>query len=69
MLNANTLEQANEQYLSMVQEKTVAGPSPHDPELPNVVPSAEATPYWAFPGLRPRRLIGDLEYGALRTSG
>jgi hypothetical protein len=67
VLNANTLEQANEQYVSMVQEKELAGPSSRDPAFPNVVPSSEATPYWAFPGLRPTFTWGELEYGALRS--
>jgi len=66
VLNGNTLEGANDQYVSMVLEKTLAGPSPRNPEFPNVVPSSELTAYWAFPGLRPTFSFGELELGALQ---
>lgn len=62
--NGNTLEGSVDQYLSMVQEKEVAGPSRRNPEFPNTVSSSELTAYWAFPGLRPTLCFGDLEFGA-----
>jgi hypothetical protein len=63
ILNGNTLERGLDQYISMVQEKTVAGPSRHNPKFFNVVPSSELVAYWAFPGLKPTYSWGNLEYG------
>jgi hypothetical protein len=60
VLNGNTLERGLDQYLSMVVEKTLAGPSPRDPRFPNVVPSSELVPAWYAPGLRPTFSFGDL---------
>ncbi len=65
VLNANTLENSVDQYLSMVQEKTIAGPSVRHPDFPNVVCSSELTGYWAFPGLRPTFAFGDLSFGTV----
>lgn len=53
VLNGNTLEGSLEQYVSMVKEKTVAGPHPDDPRFPNFFSSSELTPHWLFPGLVP----------------
>lgn len=69
VMNANTLEGAVDQYLSMVCEKTVAGPSARDRRFPNMVCSSELTAYWAFPGIRPTLTFGDLRFGDLRTGG
>jgi hypothetical protein len=66
VLNGNTQESSVEQYISMVMEKEIAGPSSSDPEIPNVVPSSELTPWWPFRGIEPTKLIGDLEFGALQ---
>lgn len=66
VLNGNTLERGVDQYLSMVLEKELAGPSRRDPELPNVVPSSELAPYWAFPGIRPAFRWGELSFGAVQ---
>ncbi len=63
IMNANTLEGAVDQYISMVQEKTVAGPSMAHGLFPNVVCSSEFTHYRLFPGMRPTANFGDLEYG------
>ncbi|NUP10164.1 MAG: hypothetical protein HOW73_29285 [Polyangiaceae bacterium] len=63
VLNGNTLESSVEQYISMVAEKTIAGPSARNPEFPNMVCSSELAPYWAFPGLRPTFAFGDLVFG------
>jgi hypothetical protein len=65
VLNGNTLESSVNQYVSMVLEKTIAGPSPDNPEFPNVVCSSEFDSHWAFPGLRPTYMVGDLAYGEL----
>ncbi len=64
ILNGNTLEGSNDQYLSMVQEKTIAGPSP-DSEFPNCRPSSECTPYWLFPRTPVSHLFGSSQFGTL----
>ena len=53
IINGNTLENSIDQYISMVQEMTIAGPSKRDPRYPNVFPSSELTPSWMFPGTSP----------------
>jgi len=65
VLNGNTLEGALDQYMSMVMEKTIAGPSKRNPDFPNVATSSEFTPYWGFPGLKPSFYVGELKYGKL----
>ncbi|MCA9540408.1 MAG: hypothetical protein KC620_16025 [Myxococcales bacterium] len=62
--NGNTLESSVNQYVSMVLEKTVAGPSARDPAFFNIVPSSEMSPYWLFPGLKPTFAFGPLRFGA-----
>lgn len=64
VLNGNTLESSVDQYISMVAEKTLAGPSRRNPEFPAVVCSSELAPYWAFPGLAPTFAYGDLSFGS-----
>lgn len=68
VLNGNTLESGLEQYISMVVEKEIAGPSPHDPRFPNIASSSELTRYWMFPGCSPSFNLGDREYGQLRRA-
>jgi len=68
VLNGNTLEGGLDQYLSMIQEKEMAGPSARHPDFPNIVSSSEATPYWAFPGIRPTFSFGDLCFGTPQKS-
>lgn len=63
ILNGNTLEGSVDQYLSMIQERTIAGRSPRNPEFWNIINSSEAAPYWLFPGLRPTWSAGELEFG------
>lgn len=63
ILNGNTLERGLDQYISMVVEKTIAGPNPRNPDFYNFVPSSELTPYWSFPGLKPSFQFGQLQYG------
>jgi hypothetical protein len=64
VLNGNTLESSVEQYISMVMEKTIAGPSRANPDFPNMVCSSELDAYWAFPGIKPTFRFGDLDLGA-----
>lgn len=66
ILNGNTLEYGVDQYLSMIQERAMAGPSPHDPRFPNVVPSSETVPFWLSPGTAPTAQIGERQYGRLQ---
>ncbi|MHA7834614.1 MAG: MBL fold metallo-hydrolase [Algiphilus sp.] len=65
IINGNTLENAVDQYISMVQEKTIAGPSVRDPRFPNIFPSSEMTPFWAFPGTKPAFYVGEARHGSL----
>jgi hypothetical protein len=66
ILNGNTLENSNDQYLSMVLEKTVAGPSAN-PDYPNCASSSEATPYWLMPLQKSSYLIGEAKFGQVST--
>lgn len=63
VLNGNTLERGLDQYLSMVLEKEIAGPSRRNPDFYNVYPSSELTGYWLFPGTAPTFSFGPLEFG------
>lgn len=63
VLNGNTLEDSVDQYISMVAEKTIAGPSHRNPDFPNVVCSSELAAYWAFPGITPTFGFGDVTLG------
>lgn len=65
VLNGNTQESSVEQYVSMVAEKEMAGPSRANPDFPGTRPSSEFTAWWAFPGLEPTFTFGDAELGAL----
>ncbi len=65
IINGNTLENSIDQYISMVQEKTIAGPSKRDPRFPNVFPSSEMTSFWAFPGTKPAFYVGKAKHGKL----
>ncbi len=68
VLNGNTLEYAIDQYISMVQEKTIAGPHPRDERLPNIAPSSESAGYWLFPRTAPTFTVGDLHFGTLQRA-
>ena len=63
VLNGNTLERGLDQYVSMILEKSVAGPSVRDERFPNLVCSSEMAGYWAFPGLKPTFGFGNLSFG------
>jgi len=68
IINGNTQEYAVDQYISMVAEKTIAGPSIHDRRFPNMAPSSEASGFWLCPGTTPTITVGDLKYGCLTNS-
>ncbi|OEF25461.1 hypothetical protein [Vibrio rumoiensis] len=65
IINGNTMENAVDQYISMVMEKTIAGPSKRDPRFPNMFPSSEMSPYWLFPGTKPAFYVGSAKHGQL----
>lgn len=65
IINGNTLENSVDQYISMVQEATIAGPSKRDPRYPNFFPSSEMTPFWAFRGTTPSFYVGSAKHGEL----
>ena len=67
ILNGNTLEDSTDQYISMVIEKTIAGPS-KNPDFPNCASSSEATPYWLMPGHKVSYLIGEAKFGMLKKA-
>jgi len=63
VINGNTLEYGIDQYISMVQEKCVAGTNPLDERFPNMALSSESDGHWLFPGTAPTFRMGDLEFG------
>ena len=63
IINGNTLENSIDQYISMVQEKTIAGPSMRDERFPNIFPSSETTPFWMFPGTKSSFYVGHARHG------
>jgi len=65
ILNGNTLEGSNDQYISMVLEKTLAGPSAN-PAYPNCATSSERTPFWLFPGDVASHLFGEAHFGQVQ---
>lgn len=65
IINGNTQEYVIDQYISMVQEKAVAGPSRRFEGYPNIAPSSESNGYWLFPRTQPSCVLGDLSFGSL----
>lgn len=65
VLNGNTLEFGVDQYLSMIQEKTVAGPYPNNERFYNMALSSESAGYYLFPGTAPTITMGELKFGKL----
>lgn len=63
IMNANTLENSNDQYISMDLERTVAGPSQRNPKFYNMAPSSELTHSYLFPFMKPTFSFGELEFG------
>ncbi len=64
ILNSNTLESSVDQYISMVLEATIAGPSQNS-DFPNVTPSSECVPHVLFPGSGATHLFGTADFGTL----
>ena len=64
ILNSNTLERGLDQYISMIQEREIAGTSQRNPDFYNVVNSSELTAYWMFPGIVPTFAFGPVKFGA-----
>ncbi len=62
-LNGNTLEAGLDQCISMIQDKTIAGPSERSPALPKLLCSWELASYWVFPGVRPTFGFGPVSFG------
>ena len=67
ILTGNTLEGSNDQYISMVLEKTLAGPS-INPAFPNCATSSERTPFWLFPGEPVSHLFGESHFGRIHRA-
>jgi hypothetical protein len=65
IINANTLENSIDQYISMVQEATIAGPSQRDGRYPNMFPSSEMNKFWLFPGTKPSFVVGAAKHGEI----
>ena len=63
VLNGNTLEGSVDQYISMVQEKEIAGPSQRNPDFPNVAPSSELANHPLSAAIRPTFHVGELSFG------
>jgi hypothetical protein len=63
ILNANTRERTNDQYTSMVLEKTLADTVPDRPELPQHFSSSELVGHLLAPGLSPTYTHGAITYG------
>ena len=66
VLNGNTAEYAVDQYISMAQEKAIAGESKRLPGWPNLAPSSESDGFWLFPRTRPTVRVGALSFGSLQ---
>ncbi len=66
ILNGNTLENSIDQYISMVQELEMAGRSSRNSDYPNIFPSSEMTPFWAFPGAKGSFYVGHARHGSLQ---
>jgi hypothetical protein len=64
LLNANTLENSIDQYVSMVLEKELAGPSARNPDFPNIAPSSEMSTHFLSPRLRPTFHVGEIAIGS-----
>lgn len=60
VLNGNTLERGLDQYLSMMQERVIAGAAPGNPLFFHVIPSSELVPSWLSPGIRPTYFFGEI---------
>lgn len=66
--NANTLEDAQDQYDSMVKEKTMADPRSDDPRWLQILPSTELADWKRFWPVRPTKFTGGIDYGTITGS-
>ena len=64
VINANTIESAGTQYVSMMKEKLVVDPSTKDERYPQFLPSSELTSVWFAPLARPTFTQGGIFHGA-----
>ncbi|KAA0919277.1 hypothetical protein [Dietzia sp. ANT_WB102] len=65
--NANTLEDALDQYDSMIKEKTMADPCTDDPRWLQILPSTELAPWKRFWPVVPTYCHGGIEYGQIES--
>lgn len=68
VLNANTLEGRNDQYTSMILEKSIADRVKGDPAFCQHFPSSELTATPLTPGLSPTYHHGGIESGEIRSA-
>ncbi len=65
ILNANTVQGSEEQYTSMLLERTIAGRSARNPDFYNVCPSSELTRWALSPGTAPTFSHGRIRVGPI----
>lgn len=65
--NANTLEDALDQYDSMIKEKTMADPCRDDPRWLQILPSTELVPWKRFWPVVPTYCHRGIEYGQIES--
>jgi hypothetical protein len=68
VLNGNTLENALDQYNSMVKERLLADPWPRDPRFVQHFSSSELIPSIAAPGLRATHEIAAVNEGSFQSA-
>eukprot|EP00002_Diphylleia_rotans_P028063 TRINITY_DN5656_c0_g1_i1.p1 TRINITY_DN5656_c0_g1~~TRINITY_DN5656_c0_g1_i1.p1 ORF type:complete len:109 (+),score=16.19 TRINITY_DN5656_c0_g1_i1:86-412(+) len=54
-------------YISMIQEKEIAGPSVRNSDFPNMLCSSELASYWLFPRIHPTFAFGAVHFGKYAT--
>ncbi len=67
ILNGNTLENSIDQYISMVMEKTIAGPNPDHPGFFNVISSSEQAHTWHTRTVQPAFRFGQMKVGQYQS--
>lgn len=68
VLNANTPEQAAEQYVSMALERALVDRVSRAPGFVQMFPSSEITPHLLAPGLAPTVVFGGIQSGTVARS-
>lgn len=68
VLNANTPEQAAEQYVSMALERALVDRVSRAPGFVQMFPSSEITPHVLAPGLAPTIVFGGIQSGTVARS-